>query len=126
MPRMWFLFHHGAKTRAVPGGETFTQTCPECGKRAQFIEVELTESVGVFFVDVVEDASRAFRCGACGETFTHKDDGGDERAREPAKKSATELAEERRAAEAERRAASEQKALRIEDELAELKKRMGR
>src|SRR5262245_45321632 len=72
---MWFLFHRKAKTRHVVGGETMRQRCPECRELATFHEVEIAESYGVFFVDIVKDRERAFRCGACGELFDLKDQG---------------------------------------------------
>ncbi|MEO8702038.1 MAG: hypothetical protein ABI867_18475 [Kofleriaceae bacterium] len=126
---MWLLFHRNAKTRPVRDGETFVETCPDCGKRAKFIEVEITENFGVFFVDLVGDKERAFRCGACGEVFDLK---GDEReAAAPAapvvpQKSLAELEREEAALRERRRAQAEAKAVRIDDELAELKKRMGK
>ncbi len=137
---MWLLFHRNAKTRTLPDGESFVETCPECGKRATFREVELSESFGLFFVDIVGDKERAFRCGACGETFDLKDQDREVAAAlpEPAPaKSAAQLARERAVLEREaaaratidqqRRAElAERKANQIEDELAELKKRMGR
>jgi DNA-directed RNA polymerase subunit RPC12/RpoP len=129
---MWLLFHRNAKTRPVRGGDSFVEICPECGKRATFVEVEVTESFGMFFVDLVGDKERAYRCGACGETFDLKDQlpaGGDAGARaKPAlpQKSTAELAREREIAEERRREAARAKAVRIEDELADLKKRMGR
>jgi uncharacterized C2H2 Zn-finger protein len=126
---MWLLFHRNAKTKVLADGETFVEKCPECGRRATFQEVEVSESFGVFFVDLVGDRERAFRCSACGDVFDLKDRG------LPAAKTKTldELAEEARideqrrlvAAEA-RKEAAEAKAVRIDDELAELKKRMGR
>lgn len=48
---------------------------PECGELATFHDVEVAESYGVFFVDVVKDHERAFACGACGELFDLKDTG---------------------------------------------------
>ncbi len=125
---MWLLFHRNAKTRTVRGGDSFVETCPECGKRAKFVEVELTESFGVFFVDLVGDKERAYRCGACGETFDLKDQAPAGAPPKPAPpvKSAAELEREREAAAQQRREAAHAKAIQIEDELAELKKRMGR
>ncbi|HWO18134.1 MAG TPA: hypothetical protein VNO30_05140, partial [Kofleriaceae bacterium] len=124
------LFHRNAKTRPVRGGDTFVETCPECGQRAKFIEVEITESFGVFFVDLVGDKERAYRCTACGETFDLKDQQPAAAAKPaeptPPVKSAAERERERAAAEQQRREAAQAKAIRIEDELAELKKRMGR
>jgi len=130
---MWLLFHHNAKTRSVPDGESFVDKCPECGKRATFHEVELTENVGLFFVDLVGDKQRAFRCGACGDVFDLKDRESSPELEAPPAKSAAELAREARVAEQRRleserarREAAEAKANQIEDELADLKKRMGR
>lgn len=127
---MWLLFHRNAKTKPVRGGDSFVDTCPECGNRATFVEVEVTESFGVFFVDLVDDKERAYRCGACGETFDLKDQvpASAPPPAKPAKpiKSAAELELESVRAELKRREAARAKAVRIEDELAELKKRMGR
>jgi hypothetical protein len=90
----------------------------------------------VFFVDLIDDSERKYRCGACGEVFDLRD----EPPHAPPATSARELAAARAAAEAARAAAeaaraavieqrrerAEAKANRIEDELAELKKRLGR
>jgi hypothetical protein len=126
---MWMLFHRKAKTKTVRGGESFVEKCPECGKRATFHEVEVTESYGIWFVDLDHDRERAFICSACDEVFDLKD-----RALPAAKtKTLDELAEKalvdeqrRLAATEQRKVAAEAKAVRIDDELAELKKRMGR
>jgi hypothetical protein len=135
---MWLLFHRRAKTRPVRGGDSFIDTCPECGKRATFSEVEISESYGVFFVDVVDDKERAYRCGACGETFDLKDQAPAAAAAPPAAtaaappkparpvKTLAELEREEALVAQRRREAAQAKAVRIEDELAELKKRLGR
>jgi hypothetical protein len=127
---MWVLFHRNAKTRPVRGGETFVETCPECGVRATFEEVEVSENFGMFFVDLVGDKERAYRCRSCGEVFDLKDRGEAKPApARPAVDVTAELARaEQRAAEEKRRrhAAAEARAIRIDDELAELKKRMGK
>lgn len=126
---MWMLFHRNAKTTVVPGGHDFVETCPECGRKARFKEVEITESYGAFFVDLVDDKERKYRCCECGDVFDLRD----QPEHAPPAKSAKELASERALAEARQAAEVEQhrerataKANRIEDELAELKKRMGR
>jgi uncharacterized C2H2 Zn-finger protein len=118
---MWLLFHRSGKTRAVRDGETFVDSCPECGKRATFTEVEITENYGVFFVDLVGDKERAFRCGACGEVFDLKDT-----PREQPAKSLAELERERAIEQSRRREVAEAKAVQIEDELGALKKRLGK
>jgi len=125
---MWLLFHRNAKTRVVRDGHSFIETCPECGRTARFDEVEVSESYGVFFVDLVGDKQRKYRCSVCGDVFDLQGEPD-----QPPAKSARELARDRAAAEArqaadaeQRRAQAEVKANRIEDELAELKKRLGR
>jgi len=130
------LFHHNAKTKVVEGGHGFIDLCPECGRRARFVEVEVITSFGVFFVDLVDDKERKYRCTACAEVFDLREE--PERAT-PAT-SAREIAAARAAAGAARASAeaaravevehrrelAEARANRIEDELAELKKRLGR
>ena len=66
---MWLLFHRNAKTKVVRDGHSFIETCPECGRKARFDEVEVSESYGVFFVDLVDDKERKYRCSACGDAF---------------------------------------------------------
>lgn len=72
---MWLLFHQSKRTRAVAGGEQFVDTCPSCQQRATFVEVELEENVGLFFVDMIGDKQRAFRCSSCLDTFEREDAG---------------------------------------------------
>jgi rubredoxin len=138
---MWLLFHRNAKTKIVRDGRSFVETCPECGRRARFDEVEVSENVGLFFIDLLSDRERKFRCSACGDVFDLRDSPGEPATLpEPARPAPADDGErERRAAQArraaaarqaaverERRERAEQAANRIEDELAELKKRMGR
>lgn len=151
---MWMLAHRNAKTRLVAGGRSFLEVCPECGRKARFDEVEVTKSYGVFFIDLLDDKERKYRCSACHEVFDLRDEpdsatsAGAEEVRQAEREAErTAAAEARCAAEADRlreraraqalrakaaqdRAAqakaAQAKAARIEDELAELKKRMGR
>lgn len=119
---MWFLFHHKSGAHTVPGGETFVEHCPTCQRETKFEEVEVGEKLGVFFIDVVSDKERAFRCRVCGDVFDLRDKPAAAPAPKPAARTAAQLTEERREREAETAA----KAVRIEDELAELKRRMGK
>jgi rubredoxin len=148
---VWFLFHHNHKTRVVPGGKSFIETCPECRRRARFDEVEVSENFGMFFVDLIGEKERKYRCSGCANVFDLRDEAdapaaprpaptpaksarelereqAAEQARRQAAEQARQLAAEqrRRAAEQQRRELAEAKANRIEDELAELKKRLGR
>jgi rubredoxin len=125
---VWLLFHHNAKTRLVEDGERFMEKCPECGRRARFDEVEVSDNYGVFFVDLVSDKERKYRCSVCATLFELRD----QPAPAPAR-SAEQLERERAAAHARvlaekqrQRELAEAGANRIEDELAELKKRLGR
>lgn len=129
---MWLLFHRRAGTKAVAGGKTFTEECPTCQRDTRFVEVECSESYGVWFVDVIGDKERAFKCTVCGDTF-------DLKAEQPQKPAATpqqrkqeqldrveQLAAEQRRRDAEAAKHRAKIETRIDDELAELKKRMGR
>jgi hypothetical protein len=117
---MWLLFHRKAGTRVVSGGTTFTDECPTCEKRTRFEEVEVSESVGVFFVDVAEDKQRKFRCRVCGDVFELRDVPDDVPA--PKVDRTEQLAAEQRRRDAEKAKNAE----KIEDELAELKRKLGR
>ena len=120
---MWFLVHRKGQTKVVPNGQTFTEECPTCQKRTRFVEVAITSQYGVFFVlDMLKDEERAFRCCACGDMFDMKDT--DASAAKPAAakpaptKPVVDVKPDREAV-----ARIEKK---IDDELAELKKKMGR
>jgi hypothetical protein len=168
---VWFLFHHNHKTRVVPGGKSFIETCPECRRRARFDEVEVSENFGMFFVDLIGENERKYRCSGCANVFDLRDEAdappsavpaksaqdlepeqvaeqarrqaaeqarrqaaeqarrqAAEQARRQAAEKARQLAAEQRqrSAEQQRRELAEAKANQIEDELAELKKRLGR
>ena len=120
---MWLLFHRNAKTRPVRDGHNFVETCPACHQRARFVEVEIEENFGVWFVDVVGEKERAYRCTACAETFDLKDGevpaAADDAPPAPRRPAVAVRSDEEIAAEKEARE------IRLDDELAALKKRMG-
>jgi hypothetical protein len=123
---MWFLFHRKARTAVVRGGKTMVHECPTCERTTRFAEVEVTKKYGVWFVDVLDDKERAYRCTECGDTFDLV-----EAAPQPAASSTGWARTEQLAAEQRRRdafAASQRAAIetRLDDELAALKKKMGR
>ena len=70
---MWMLFHRKAGTSVVRGGKTFVEECPTCERETRFREVEVAESFGVWFVDVVGDKERKFRCDECEDVFDLRD-----------------------------------------------------
>lgn len=118
---MWFLFHRKAKAEAVSGGEVLREHCPTCARVTRLIEVEVKESYGVWFVDVVDDKERAFRCTECGELFDLR-----KQPEAPAPKSQWNRVEDMAAEQRKRDATKAQIETKIDDELAELKRRMGR
>jgi rubredoxin len=119
---MWLLWHHQKGTRVVPGGRTFKEQCPTCNERTKFEEIEIRQEVGAFFVDLVTDKERAFRCRVCGDVFDLRESEPEDRSALAAPKvdRTAELAAEQRRRDAERAARD----VKIEDELAELKKRL--
>jgi len=117
---MWMLFHRRAGTKVVSGGQTFVERCPTCEKPTRFREIEVSESYGVFFVDVVGDKERKYRCDSCEDVFDLRDK--PDALPEPKRNKVEDLAAEQR----RRDEAKAKIAVKIEDELAELKKRLGK
>jgi hypothetical protein len=124
MAAMRWLLHGKTRTRPVKGGEVLEQECPECKRYARFYEVEVTTSAGAFFVDLLSSTDRAYMCSECDEVFNLKDVD-DKPALPPAQPPRDMLAELERE-KAKREALAAVKAQRVEDELAELKKKMGK
>jgi hypothetical protein len=117
---MWLLFHRSGGTKVVPGGRTFVEECSTCARRTRFREIEVSEGFGLFFVDVVNDKERKFRCDECEDVFDLRDQSAPAAALPPPKAKPAPLPEPDRAEARERIAA------KIEDELAELKRRLGK
>lgn len=126
---MWFLFTGKSRTRAVAGGEVLEEHCPVCKRTTEFVELEVEHSAGVWFIDFISDKERKFRCTRCGETFDRvieEDEKPAARAPASATKTGMDRVEQLAAEQRKRDAAKAQIALKIDDELAELKRRMGR
>ena len=126
---MWLLFHHERGTKVLPGGHTFVEDCPTCKRSRRFREVEITEKQGIWFLDLDDDKRRAYRCDGCGDVFDLREQAEmPERPAPPARAAALPPSRREDPALAERRREEERVARenRIEDELAELKKRLGR
>lgn len=115
---MWLLFHRSGGTRVVSGGRTFVEECPTCERRTRFREIEVSEGFGLFFVDVVKDKERKFRCDECEDVFDLRD--------QPAQEAPPPKAKPLPQPEPDRAASRERIAAKIEDELAELKRRLGK
>ena len=121
---MWLLFTSKSGTKVVKDGKTFVEECPTCQQRTRFVEVEMTAKYGVFFVDVLGDSERGFKCTKCGDVFDLRDQEEAAPTREPERtREAAPARPQKPAVTEEDRARVAQK---IDDELAELKRRMGR
>lgn len=109
---MWLLFHHEHQSKVLRDGHTFVEQCPTCQRQTRFREIEITEKQGIWFVDFDDETRRAYRCDTCEDVFD---------LREPPPKPAAVPAPKPLAA-----PKPQVDHTRIEDELAELKKRLGR
>jgi hypothetical protein len=126
---MRWLLHGNTRTRRVKNGRVLDERCPECREQTRFHEVEVTTSAGAFFIDVVSSTDRAFICSSCGEVFDLRDAGADADAATalPADQpAARDLLAELDRDRARRAAADELRDRKVDDELAELKRRMGK
>lgn len=127
---MWFLFTGKSRTKRVADGEVVREHCPVCKRTTQFVEVEVEHAAGLFFVDLISDKDRKFACCSCGETFDRVlEEGAPAPKQLPAAapvKSQRDRVEELAAEQRKRDAAKAQIAAKIDDELAELKRRMGK
>jgi hypothetical protein len=126
---MLWLFTSNKRTRVAPGGQKMRSDCPECRQPRDFVEVEVETSAGVWFIDVLSDTERLWRCTGCGENFELRDKSA--RAEpsppsapppRPARDMRAELERERARREAETRRRERQ----VDDELAALKKKLGK
>lgn len=128
---VWFGWK--SKARRVPDGELHRRKCPECEKTTVFREaVAKREYTAYHFVKLWESEKTVFACDACGEVMELEDTlEPDLSRRERAKLEKARLARERAEAakreEARKRleAQEQAQARAIEDELADMKKRLG-
>ena len=125
---MWFLLTGKSRTKRVADGEVVREHCPVCKRTTQFVEVEVEHAAGLFFVDLLSDTERKFACTGCGETFDRVLEEGAPAPKqlETPVKSQRDRVEELAAEQRKRDAAKAKIAAKIDDELAELKRRMGR
>jgi len=124
---VWFLFTGKSRTKAVAEAEVLREHCPVCKRMTDFVEIEVEHSAGVFFVDFMSDKERKFRCTSCGETFDRvieKD--ADDAAPEARVPTGMDRVEQLAAEQRKRDAAKARIEANLDDELAELKRRMGR
>jgi hypothetical protein len=130
---MRWLLHGRTRTRGVKGGQVLHECCPECKEAATFREVEVTTSAGAFFIDVLSSTDRAFQCSECGEVFDLRDTAGagavtgsGAAAALPAPTAPRDLLAELERERAKRETLQAARDQRVDDELAELKRRLGK
>lgn len=68
---MWLIGGRNRRIRTIDGGKSFRARCPDCDQIATFSEVSVKTNYHVFFVDLYDDAETGVRCGACEEAFTN-------------------------------------------------------
>ncbi|AKF11158.1 hypothetical protein [Sandaracinus amylolyticus] len=131
---MFFLFGQKKRAKRIAGARAITVRCPHCEKPRVFVEVELERTYTAYvMIDLWTSKDRAFGCTECGEIL---DADSDEAVAALAALDAPDpkaLAKQRAALEAERAARAkareaeqEQRDRDVEDELAALKKKLGR
>lgn len=129
---MFWLLTGKKRTRVAPDAKTMRADCPECRRPNDFVEVEVETSAGVWFVDVLSDTERLWKCCGCGETFELRDTTAATSAKAspkaplpaqpPPRDMRAELERERAAREAE----AKRRARAVDDELVALKKKLGK
>lgn len=70
---MWLIGGRNKKIRTVDGGRSFRARCPSCDAVAPFAEVRVATTYHVFFIDLFDDAETGVRCASCGDAFTDDD-----------------------------------------------------
>lgn len=115
------------RARRVENGRKLRRKCPECGATTDFYECVVERSVSAFSVVKLWDGeSTAYACSACGEVTEL----GDTHEPELTAREQRELAEQRtralEAAKREREQAATAKRQQVDDELAALKRKLGK
>ena len=114
------------RARPVRGGRRVKRKCPECGETTHFRECSVKHDVSVYSLKLWNDEYRAFSCSSCDEVMELDD------TLEPelSAREQRELERERqRALEASRRERERAKAevqRQVDDELAALKRKLGK
>jgi hypothetical protein len=137
-----FFLQMNNQLHRVAGGRRLTLLCSACGKKSTFYECQIDESLKAYFVvDLWKKTRKVLQCGECLAVCDYFDVFQDEmRSEEPAvaerkRKEAAEKAERKaeeerklkeQAAHRRREEDQRRKETEIEDELARLKRKMGK
>lgn len=114
------------KFRPRPDGRTHRRKCPECGETTEFREGDVHDSYSAFSVKLFDDDYQAFQCSSCGEVMALDE------SLEPALTAAEQRAldeqrtRELEAARHEREREEAAKQRQVDDELAAIKRRLGK
>jgi len=135
---MFIFWQANNELARTPNGKRLQLTCLKCNQKSKFYECKVDEGVKLYFlVDIWKRTRRVLQCGECLAVCDYYDVFPDERD-DKAKKQAAEAelkskqeadAQAKRQQEAEDKRRAEEKRRKdaqVEDELAELKRRMGR
>lgn len=67
---MWIVFGHKVTTERVPNGRSVERDCGQCHERTMFYERRSTESIQLYFLNVLKYGERTvMACGACGALY---------------------------------------------------------
>jgi hypothetical protein len=67
---MWIIFGTKVETERVPNGARAERRCEKCGEVAMFYERRAVSKLQLYFLDVLDYASRrVMACGACGALY---------------------------------------------------------
>ena len=125
---MRWLLHGRTRTKRVRGGQVLHEQCPSCKEHTTFHEVEVTTSAGAFFIDVLSSTDRVFACSECGDTFDLRDTAAASATAAPQvpQKPARDLLAELESEKAKRAAQQAARDRAVDDELAALKRKLGK
>jgi hypothetical protein len=114
---MWLIVGKSTKVQRIEGGREVQRRCEKCEKVTTFAECNMKDSMQVFFVSLLDFKTRRMVCMTCGDDFDV-----DELARTPASSRAA--ASTNAPAPPPKRSSPNDP--EIDDELAALKRRIGK
>lgn len=131
--RVPLLFGRKKKVKPVKDGRVQRRKCPECGETTEFREATVKKTYTAYhFVNLWDSEDTAWVCSECHEVFDLDDTDAPEltakeRAQQDAiaKKEAKIAAKNAELAEKQRKQQAQQREAALDDELADMKKKLG-